>query len=152
MDKDTELKALVKEKIDVNLKQIEEKYNNTYFISGHRDITDDEFSIYKQKIDEVLEHTPDAYFVVGDYQGVDIMSQNYLMEKNVNPINITVYHMFTEPRNINPNIVNIIGGFKTDEERDAAMTAISKHDIAFVRKHTKLSGTAQNILRRFLMR
>jgi hypothetical protein len=146
-----DITELVKEKIDVNLKQIEENYNKTYFISGHRDITDDEFSIYKQKIDEVLEHTPDAYFVVGDYQGVDIMSQNYLIERNVNPINITVYHMFTEPRNINPNIANVIGGFKTDEERDAAMTAISKHDIAFVRKHTKLSGTAQNILRRHIL-
>lgn len=146
-----DITELVKEKIDVNLKQIEENYNKTYFISGHRDITDDEFSIYKQKIDEVLEHTPDAYFVVGDYQGVDIMSQNYLIEKNVNPINITVYHMFEKPRNINPNICNLQGGFKTDEERDAAMTAISKHDIAFVRKHTKLSGTAQNILRRHIL-
>ena len=146
-----DITELVKEKIEVNLKQIEEKYNKTYFISGHRDITEDEFNIYKQKIDEILEHTPDAYFVVGDYHGVDIMSQNYLIEKNVNPINITVYHMFENPRNINPNICNLQGGFKTDEERDAAMTAISKHDIAFVRTHTKLSGTAQNILRRHIL-
>lgn len=146
-----DIKLLIEEKIEVNLKQITEKYNKTYFISGHRNITEKEFEVYKKKIDEVLEHTPDALFVVGDYYGVDIMSQNYLIERNVNPINITVYHMFTEPRNINPNIVNVIGGFETDEERDAAMTSVSKHDIAFVRNHTELSGTAQNLLRRHLI-
>ena len=59
--------------------------------------------------------------------------------------------MFEKPRNRNTNIRILKGGFKTDEERDAAMTAISKHDIAFVRKHTKLSGTAQNILRRHIL-
>lgn len=123
----------------------------TYFISGHRDITELEFEInYKNVIDNLLEENPYAYFVVGDYHGADIMAQNYLMDvKELDPDRITVYHIGDKPRNVNDKIIQTKGGFKTDEERDAEMTKNSRHDIAFVRDHTKLSGTAQNILRRY---
>lgn len=148
---DKDIKLLVEEKIELNLKQIEQKYNKTYFISGHRNITEQEFEVYKKKFDEVLENTPDALFVVGDYHGVDIMSQNYLLNTlEIDPERVIVYHMSFEPKNINPKITKTVGGFLTDEDRDAAMTAISKHDIAFVRNNTELSGTAQNILRRHI--
>lgn len=126
--------------------------NKTYFISGHRDINEEEFTKYKMKISEVLKEKPDALFVVGDYQGVDIMSQNFLIDElKIEPNRITVYHMFDEPRNINPKITNKIGSFENDEERDAAMTNASFEDIAFIRNHQKLSGTSQNILRRKLL-
>jgi hypothetical protein len=77
------------------------------------------------------------------------MAQNYLVDVlNVEPERITVYHMFEKPRNINPKITNTVGGFKSDDERDEAMTKASFEDIAFVRDIKRLSGTAQNILRR----
>jgi hypothetical protein len=60
--------------------------------------------------------------------------------------------MFDKPRNIHPKIENRVGGFSCDEERDAAMTRDSHIDIAFVRDHLKLSGTAMNILRRNLLK
>ena len=95
---------------------------------------------------------PNCKFVVGDFDGVDIMAQNYLMDVlNVEPDRVTVYYMGDGPKNINPKITQTKGGFKTHEERDSAMTANSFEDIAFVRDHTKLSGTAQNILRRKLL-
>ena len=59
--------------------------------------------------------------------------------------------MFDKPRNINPKIMNTIGGFENDEERDSAMTMVSGHDIAYVRNHMEWSGTGQNILRRYLI-
>ena len=132
---------------------IENKYINTYFISGHRDITEQEFEInYKLAIDSVLSTNPDARFVIGDYQGVDIMAQNYLLDQiGIGPERVTVYHMFDSPRNKNEKVVNLYGGFKSDEERDSAMTKASAHDIAFVRDHTKISGTATNILRRHML-
>lgn len=146
------IEELIKEKEDVIIKLREEKKNKTYFISGHREITENEFEKYKLKIKEVLSKTPDALFVIGDYYGVDIMSQDYLInELNVEPSQITVYHMFDKPRNINPKIMNTIGGFENDEERDSAMTMISGHDIAYVRNHMEWSGTGQNILRRYLI-
>ena len=124
--------------------------NSTYFISGHRDISEQEFmDNYAKTIDAVLSANPDASFVVGDYHGVDIMAQDYLLGyKHVDPSKVTVYHMFDKPRYANLNVTNLKGGYTSDEDRDTAMTEASFEDIAFVRDHTKLSGTAQNILRR----
>lgn len=132
--------------------KFEEIKNKTVFVSGHRDITEDEFTKYKSEITSLLKEIPDALFVVGDYHGADIMTQNFLIDElSLEPERVTVYHMSDTPMNINPKIKNTIGGFETDEERDMAMTANSFKDIAFVRQHTELSGTAQNILRRFLI-
>ena len=87
---------------------------------------------------------------MGDCNGVDILAQNFLLDElDVEPEKVTVYHMFTEPRNVNPKVVNLVGGFKSDNERDIAMTEHSHEDIAFVRDWTDLSGTARNILRRY---
>jgi hypothetical protein len=122
----------------------------TYFISGHRDITELEFENYYQPmINYALSETSDAKFVVGDYYGVDIMAQNYLLDiLCIEPERVTVYHMLEKPRNCNSKITKLVGGFKTDDERDEAMTKASFKDIAMVRDCKKLSGTAQNILRR----
>lgn len=120
----------------------------TYFISGHRNITFEEFEKNYAKALE-LAAQEQSNFVIGDYYGVDIMAQNYLMNSlKIDPDRITVYHMFEAPRNINPKIKNTKGGFKSDSERDAAMTEASDEDIAFVRDPKKWSGTGENILRR----
>ena len=128
--------------------------SNTYFISGHRDITEAEFEFnYEPLINLALHDNPDANFVVGDYYGADIMAQNYLMDVIcLDPSRVTVYHMLESPRNINPRITQTKGGFKNDEERDTAMTNASAYDIALVRDNKKNSGTAQNILRRHMLK
>lgn len=128
--------------------------SNTYFISGHRSITEEEFEInYKTTIDYVLYQNPNAKFVIGDFEGVDIMAQNYLLDSlGIEPERVTVYHMFDSPRNKNKKIVNLVGGFSNDDERDAAMTNASCEDIAFVRDYKKISGTGSNILRRYLLK
>ena len=119
-----------------------------FFVSGHRDITEEEFDThYKKAIDNVIKKHPRCRFVVGDYHGVDIMAQDYLVEKG-KADDVTVYHMFKEPRNHNNAIKNLKGGFKTDEERDSAMTDASDYDIAIVLRDKWNSGTAQNLLRR----
>lgn len=125
----------------------------TYFISGHRNITEEEFEMnYKLAIEDVIDSVPDCRFVVGDYYGVDIMAQNYLIDVlGIDPDRITVYHMGDTARNINPKISNVVCGFESDRDRDAAMTMASTDDIAFVRDNTKMSGTAENILRRHIL-
>jgi len=130
-----------------------DRRNDTYFISGHGDVSEAEFLIsYGKAIDAVLSANPDARFVVGDFKGVDIMAQDYLIEsKLIDPENITVYHIGDSPRNANQKVTKFHGGFNSDDERDAAMTEASFSDIAFVRDNTKMSGTAKNILRRHLM-
>lgn len=133
-----------------------------YFISGHRDITQEEFDKnYKKAIDEVISNDPFPTFVVGDYCGADIMAQNYLKEiidngdGTLSESDVEVFHMFEFPRNYafkdNPG-VKCNGGFICDEERDAAMTNCTDYDIAYVRGERWDSGTAQNIKRRHILK
>lgn len=136
-----EMNKLIEEDNDIS---------QTFFISGHRNITETEFEInYIPRINMALHQYENAKFIMGDYYGVDIMAQNYLMEVvGLDPENITVYHMFDSPRNCNPLIKKFKGGFKSDDERDEAMTKASSFDIAFVRDNNIISGTGKNILRR----
>ena len=131
-----------------------------YFISGHRDLSYEDFEkYYIPKIREVLENDPRAEFVVGDCDGVDKYAMDYIYNETSN--DLTIYHMFKSPRNIPKNytipiefieqwtsIVILIGNFKSDEDRDSAMTEASDYDIAFVKDGRWNSGTAQNIKRR----
>ena len=150
------MEPLSQEYIDKGLEELIERENKkqvTYFVSGHRDIIEDEFERnYKPALEAVINEDPDCRFVIGDCCGVDIMAQNYLVDVlGVDPERITVYHMFDSARNINPKIQNVMCGFTSDRERDDAMTKASSYDIAFVRNNKKISGTAENILRRHLL-
>lgn len=147
---DADLNA-IKAELDAKTED-DTKKNATYFISGHRDITEQEFEANYKPILEYLSMDQSIYFIVGDYHGADIMAQNYLLDTLlVDPKRVTVYHMNESPMNVNPNVVNLKGGFKSDDERDEAMTRDSFADIAFVRDIKKISGTAQNILRRHIL-
>lgn len=122
---------------------------DTYFISGHRDLTENEFEYYYiPLIQEALSENPNAKFVIGDFDGCDIMAQNYLVNIIDDIANITVYCVGETPRNINPNIIYIKNGFANDREKDIAMTNASFKDIALVRDPKIWSGTGENILRR----
>lgn len=145
-----ELENLNKEPEDIGEPDSSEM---VYFISGHRVITQEEFDeTYKPTIDYVLETYPDCKFVIGDYWGCDEMAQNYLLDEvGINPERITVYHMLEAPRYYNKKVTNFVGGFKTDDERDEAMTNASNEDIAYVRDCNVISGTGKNILRRYLL-
>lgn len=113
------------------------------FISGHLDVTQEEFNNnYKSLIDKALDMN--YYFIVGDAKGADTLAQSYLKGKTTN---VTVYHMFELPRN---NIGNFKtkGDFKSDIERDSQMTIDSDFDIAWIRPGRENSGTARNLKRR----
>src|ERR1035437_3899926 len=114
------------------------------FVSGHRDVSIEEFNThYVPKLDNAIREG--HQIVVGDYQGVDYLAQQYLKDENYQ--NVVVYHMFTKPRNYILGYPTR-GGYTTDEERDGAMTKDSTYDIAWVRMGKEKSGTALNVVRR----
>lgn len=114
----------------------------TYFISGHRTTPLEDFNkLYVPQIDGAMKKP--CMFVVGDYEGVDRMAQDYLKSKGAKCV---VFHMLNKPR-YNAGFPTM-PGFKTDEERDHAMTVVSDQDIAFVKSGKEKSGTAQNLYRR----
>ena len=119
----------------------------TYFISGHRNITDQEFYFhYVPKINEAMKEG--AAFVIGDYYGVDQKAQDYLKEKRYDKSKVVIYHMLDKPKYCVWEHTR--SGFTSDEERDNAMTFDSNEDIAWVRTSQEESGTAQNIARRVI--
>lgn len=121
----------------------------TYFISGHRDLTWEEFAKwYAPAISSIAYRDREAHWVVADCEGCDRMAQDYLVSLGVKVENVTVYHMLTAPRYF-AGAFRRKGGYTSDIERDEAMTEASDVDIAFIRKGKESSGTAQNILRRW---
>lgn len=146
------------------------------FVSGHMDLSKEEFAAhYEPRIREA--HRLGARFVVGDARGCDFMAQRLLHELEAGQDRSTgrvrVYHMLERPRHSfgsgygsrDPNLPKdswegrrggfpLVGGFTSDEERDAAMTEASTEDIAWVRpgKQKRRSGTAANLERRALAR
>lgn len=117
----------------------------TYFVSGHLDLTQEEFDLYYMPRLLHCAAAEGASFVIGDARGGDYLSQA-LLWKHGFLRNVTVFHMFDKPRN-NPGF-QTKGGFTSDEERDIAMTAASTADIAWVRPGREKSGTAKNLTRR----
>jgi hypothetical protein len=117
------------------------------FISGHLDLTQEEFNEhYAPQIDEAIDHGD--FFIVGDAKGADSMAQQYILDKlGKESKRVHVYHMFDSPRNNKGNFITA-GGFKSDDKRDSAMTMFSHYDIAWVRPGKENSGTAKNIQRR----
>lgn len=127
-----------------------------YFVSGHRDITPEEFEKnYHINIMTKILQDKNCRFVVGDCDGADKMAIDYICnaykQLGTTDVPLTIYHMFDKPRNI-PSTDGISfrmkGGYMSDIERDSAMTEVSDVDIAFVGEGKRDSGTAQNILRR----
>lgn len=114
-----------------------------YFVSGHLDITQEEFDEYYATRLTLCNVPGFTEFVVGDANGCDLMAQQFLKWLDAK---VTVYHMFDAPRN---NVgFETKGGFVSDKLRDEAMTNASDSDIAWVRPGREKSGTAKNLKRR----
>ena len=117
-----------------------------WFISGHLDLTQEEFDEhYARRIREAYDRNDS--FVVGDAPGCDDMAQKLL--GTLLGAKYRVFHMLENPR-CNPNgTLSLVGGYASDELRDDAMTRASTGDIAWVRPgKRKNNGTAKNLARR----
>jgi hypothetical protein len=116
----------------------------TCFISGHLDLTPEEFAEhYVPQLEAALKEGDN--FIVGDARGADAMAQAWLAQRGQVPY---VYHMKESPRN-NVGRAPLVGGFETDEARDEAMTRVSQADIVWLREgRWPHSGTARNVHRR----
>ena len=136
--------------------------NNPHFVSGHLNLTKDEFNTHY--VDKLLGAVKNNYTILtSDSKGADAMTQQFLFDLGYK--NVFIYHMFDKPR-INIGDFPTVGGAKSDEERDSNMTRDSNVDIAWVRseeetkrllllegkkyKPGRISGTEKNILRRKL--
>lgn len=148
----------------------------TCFVSGHMDLSKEEFAQHYEPAIR-REHAAGSCFVVGDARGCDFMAQRLLhgLESGLpkDAGRVRVFHMLERPRHSfgsgygsnDPNLPKdtwsgrrggfaLVGGFTSDDDRDAAMTQASTDDIAWVRpvSNKRNSGTAKNLRRRELKR
>lgn len=116
----------------------------TCFVSGHLDLTPEEFAEhYVPQLEEAVKEG--CGFVVGDARGADAMTQAWLAERLQIPY---VYHMKERPRN-HIGGLPLVGGFESDDARDEAMTRATQADIVWLRPgRWPHSGTARNVGRR----
>jgi hypothetical protein len=137
--------------------------NVRYFIFGHMDLSQADFDqYYKDKISQAAEDKHSC-FVVGSAPGADSMALA-LLTKLCSPqdlYRITVYHKGDAPETSVDTRIQTVGGFKTHDEKDSAMTRASDIDIAYLRSvdesrklygekydPTKKSSTQKNLERR----
>jgi hypothetical protein len=117
----------------------------TAFVSGHRNLTPAEFyKHYQPQLDKAI--AAGCQFVVGDAPGADAMAQMYLVGRAAAE-QVTVYHAGRKPRHWYGGFA-VRGGYASQSAKDAAMTAVSDYDIAWVRPGKETSGTARNLARR----
>jgi hypothetical protein len=126
----------------------------TYFISGHRDLTQEEFDKhYVPTLRHILKKDPMADFVVGDWEGCDTMALKWLISHRDYP-DVDVYYVnkvrvtfFGEELT---NFYNVMLRPCTSyDECDSMMTKASDFDVAWIRPGREDSHTAMNIKRRY---
>jgi len=101
----------------------------TYFVSGSPDITYKEFN--KQYIPLLNKGLfENATFIVSDLSGVDSMTQQYLIGKTNKVI---VFHTGDNPKILANIFYKTEGGYKSSEEKEAAMLLSSDADIIWTR-------------------
>ena len=120
-----------------------------YFVSGHRDLTQEEFDRhYVYLLDRVLADDPYAEFVVGDWEGLDTMFVKY-MEEYYTDVRIRIFYVY-EPRipegEFNEYRFHECNSY---DDCDETMTRHSNFDIAWIRPGREDSHTAKNIKRRY---
>ena len=124
---------------------VQSQQKKVAFVSGHRDLTPDEFyRRYQPRLDKAI--AAGHRFVVGDAPGADAMTQMYLVGRAA-PEQVAVYHAGRQPRNHSGGFA-IRSGYVSQSAKDATMTAVSDYDIAWMRPGKAKSGTAHNLARR----
>lgn len=126
----------------------------TYFVSGHRDLTQEEFNEhYIPLIDKVMKEDPWAEFVVGDWEGCDTMFVEHLLTNPNYPDTIIVYADECVMKPLGEDPLNFSRIYFKEcsnyDECDEWMTYNSDFDIAWIRPGRENSHTALNIKRRY---
>ena len=125
-----------------------------YFVSGHRDLTQEEFNEhYIPLIETVLKEDIWAEFIVGDWEGCDTMFIEYMISKRSYPDIIVTCVENPRIKPFGEDLFHYCRTYSklcnTYDECDAFMTQESDFDIAWIRPGRGDSHTALNIKRRY---
>lgn len=125
-----------------------------YFVSGHRDLTIEEFEEhYAPLIETVLKEDIWAEFIVGDWEGCDTIFIEYMISKRAYPDIVVTCVENPRIKPFGEDLFHYCRTYSklcnTYDECDAFMTQESDFDIAWIRPGREDSHTAKNIKRRY---
>lgn len=118
------------------------------FISGNLDLSDKQFMQYYMPILTELAKEDFVYFNLSDDEGCSEMSQILLNKLLIDRNRVTIYCIGDTPKHyVSENFV-CFHGFKTLEERNAAMTLASNNDLHVILPGKGSSSIKDNLCRR----
>lgn len=122
---------------------------NVIFISGNTDISEKDFmQYYLPVLAELSKSEEKIYYVLSDDEGCSEITQLFLKSNLKDKSVVSIFGCGIDPKvYIDPDFV-YVGGFKTLEERDAAMTLLSNKDLHVILSGIGKSAVEKNILRR----
>ena len=125
--------------------------NNEYksiFISGNNDLSEKQFIQYYLPIITELIKDDNIYFNISDDDGCSEMTQILLNSNIKNKNKVSVYCIGDTPKHYVSNRFLCFSGFKTIEERNAAMTFASTTDLHVIIPGKGNSAVKDNLCRR----
>src|SRR5574344_25421 len=124
------------------------KNKNVVFISGNTHLDEKRFITYYIPTLKVLVEQDDCLFNISDDDGVSAMCQAVFNSALKDKTRVNVFGCKTKPKNYANSDFFYIGGFKTTEERDAALSATSNLDLHLVFNGKGVTLVKNNIIRR----
>lgn len=125
--------------------------NNEYksiFISGNNDLSEKQFIQYYLPIITELIKDDNIYFNISDDDGCSEMTQILLNSNIKNKNKVSVYCIGDTPKHYVSDRFLCFSGFKTIEERNAAMTFASNMDLHVILPGKGRSSVEDNLCRR----
>lgn len=125
--------------------------NNEYksiFISGNNDLSEKQFIQYYLPIITELAKDDNIYFNISDDDGCSEMTQILLNSIIKNKNKVSVYCIGDTPKHYISDSFLCFYGFKTMEERNAAMTFASTTDLHIILPGKGNSAVKDNLCRR----
>lgn len=120
----------------------------TIFVSGNNDLPKEKFDKYYVPIlTSIIKEHPNVNVSVSD-NGVSALVQEFFIEHELKLNNLCIFCMGEYPRVRLDDRISFICGFKTTEERDAAMTVTSDMDLHIIVEGDNKDEIIQNIARR----
>lgn len=119
------------------------------FVSGNKDISEKDYMQYYMPLLQALTKVhEEIYYVMSDDNGVSELTQMFLSKALKDKTVVSIFGTGEKPNVFIDNDYLYIGGFKTLEERDAAMTASSNKDLHIILGGKGDSAIKNNICRR----
>lgn len=118
------------------------------FISGNLDLSEKQFMQYYLPVISELAKESIIYFNVSDDEGCAAMTQVLLNSILKDKFKVSVYCVGDNPKHFVSNEFLCFTGFKTVEERNAAMTFASNMDLHVILPGKGRSSVEDNLCRR----